>query len=166
MSSSLPRLRMLAAAPVDVTGADFAAHITYHLCSTLFSGLLIRRAACQAKFMVGCNTPWFSCRKGVAMHANRRRRCDALRANRTTARSCGRWSGRREDWRGRLRGRLRCYGVGERSVTSWSLSAMWYSSASEAILILRMMLLRCTFTVASAMPMSPAICLFRRPWAT
>jgi len=86
--------------------------------------------------------------------------------NCTTARSCADCTRWREGRRARLRGRLRRYAIGDRSGTSLSLSAMWQSSASDAILIFRMMLLRCTFTVASAMPMSPAICLLRRPCAT
>src|SRR5271166_902020 len=40
------------------------------------------------------------------------------------------------------------------------------SSGSERACIFRIALLRWTFTVASAMPISPAICLLRRPRAT
>lgn len=50
--------------------------------------------------------------------------------------------------------------------SSFNLSTIPQSSASEPALIFRIMLLRWTFTVASAMPMSPAICLFNRPVAT
>jgi hypothetical protein len=52
------------------------------------------------------------------------------------------------------------------SVTSLSLSAIRPSSGSERAFIFRIALLRWTFTVASAMPISPAICLLRRPRAT
>jgi hypothetical protein len=52
------------------------------------------------------------------------------------------------------------------SGTSLSLSAIRPSSGSERALIFRIALLRWTFTVASAMPISPAICLLRRPRAT
>ncbi len=50
--------------------------------------------------------------------------------------------------------------------TSLSLSAIRLSSGSERAFILCIRRLRCTFTVASAMPISPAICLLRRPCAT
>ena len=52
------------------------------------------------------------------------------------------------------------------SGTSLSLSAIRLSSGSERAFILCIRRLRCTFTVASAMPISPAICLLRRPCAT
>jgi hypothetical protein len=52
------------------------------------------------------------------------------------------------------------------SGTSLSLSAIRLSAGSERAFIFRIRRLRCTFTVASAMPMSPAICLLRRPRAT
>jgi hypothetical protein len=52
------------------------------------------------------------------------------------------------------------------SDTSLSLSAIRPSSGSERAFIFRMARLRWTFTVASAMPISPAICLLRRPCAT
>jgi hypothetical protein len=52
------------------------------------------------------------------------------------------------------------------SVTSLSWSAIRPSSGSERAFILCIALLRWTFTVASAMPISPAICLLRRPRAT
>jgi hypothetical protein len=52
------------------------------------------------------------------------------------------------------------------SGTSLSLSAIRPSSGSERAFIFRIALLRWTFTVASAMPISPAICLLRRPRAT
>ena len=52
------------------------------------------------------------------------------------------------------------------SDTSLSLSAIRPSSGSERAFIFRIALLRWTFTVASAMPISPAICLLRRPCAT
>ena len=52
------------------------------------------------------------------------------------------------------------------SGTSLSLSAIRPSSGSEWAFIFRIALLRWTFTVASAMPISPAICLLRRPRAT
>jgi hypothetical protein len=52
------------------------------------------------------------------------------------------------------------------SVTSLSLSTIRPSSGSERAFILCIALLRWTFTVASAMPISPAICLLRRPRAT
>jgi hypothetical protein len=51
-------------------------------------------------------------------------------------------------------------------VTSLSLSTIRPSSGSERAFILCIALLRWTFTVASAMPISPAICLLRRPSAT
>jgi hypothetical protein len=53
-----------------------------------------------------------------------------------------------------------CCGV---SGTSLSLSAMRPSSGSERACIFCIALLRCTFTVASAMPISRAVCLLRRP---
>ena len=40
------------------------------------------------------------------------------------------------------------------SDTSWSLSAIWPSSGSELAFSFCIALLRCTFTVASAMPIS------------
>jgi len=52
------------------------------------------------------------------------------------------------------------------SGTSLSLSAIRPSSGSEPACIFCIALLRCTFTVASAMPISWAICLLRRPRAT
>jgi len=52
------------------------------------------------------------------------------------------------------------------SDTSWSLSAIWPSSGSELAFSFCIALLRCTFTVASAMPISWAICLLSRPRAT
>jgi hypothetical protein len=52
------------------------------------------------------------------------------------------------------------------SGTRWSLSAIRPNSGSERAFIFRIALLRWTFTVVSAMPMSPAICLLRRPRAT
>ena len=52
------------------------------------------------------------------------------------------------------------------SGTSLSLSAIRPSSGSEPAFIFCIALLRCTFTVASAMPMSWAICLLKRPRAT
>jgi hypothetical protein len=52
------------------------------------------------------------------------------------------------------------------SNTSWSLSAIRPSSGRERAFIFRIALLRWTFTVASAMPISLAICLLRRPRAT
>jgi hypothetical protein len=52
------------------------------------------------------------------------------------------------------------------SGTSLSLSAIRPSSGSERAFIFRIARLRWTFTVASAMPISPAICLLRRPRAT
>jgi hypothetical protein len=55
------------------------------------------------------------------------------------------------------------YGGRGRSGSSLSLSTMRQSSASDAILIFRMKLLRWTFTVDSAMPISAAICLLSRP---
>ena len=56
-----------------------------------------------------------------------------------------------------------CYGC---SGTSLGLSAIRPSSGSERAFIFRIALLRWTFTGASAMPISPAICLLRRPRAT
>jgi len=47
-----------------------------------------------------------------------------------------------------------------------SFSAIRPSSGSERASIFRIALLRWTFTVASAMPISPAICLLSRPRAT
>jgi hypothetical protein len=52
------------------------------------------------------------------------------------------------------------------SVISLSLSAIRPSSGRERVFILCIALLRWTFTVASAMPISSAICLLRRPRAT
>jgi len=52
------------------------------------------------------------------------------------------------------------------SGTSLSLSAMRPSSGSDPAFIFCIALLRCTFTVASAIPISCAICLLRRPRAT
>jgi hypothetical protein len=52
------------------------------------------------------------------------------------------------------------------SDTSLSLSAIRPSSGSERVFIFRIALLLWTFTVASAMPISQAICLLRRPRAT
>jgi hypothetical protein len=52
------------------------------------------------------------------------------------------------------------------SGSNFSLSTIRNSSASDDALIFRIMLLRCTFTVVSVMPISPAICLFSRPFAT
>ena len=52
------------------------------------------------------------------------------------------------------------------SDTRLSLSAIRPSSGSEPAFIFCIALLRCTFTVASAMPISWAICLLRRPRAT
>jgi hypothetical protein len=52
------------------------------------------------------------------------------------------------------------------SGSSVSLSAIRLSSGSERAFILCIRRLRCTFTVASAMPISPAICLLRRPCTT
>ena len=46
------------------------------------------------------------------------------------------------------------------------LDAIRLSSGSERAFILCIKRLRCTFTVPSAMPISPAICLLRRPCAT
>src|SRR5208282_4387995 len=51
------------------------------------------------------------------------------------------------------------------SCASSSLSAIRLSSGSEWAFIFRIRLLRCTFTVLSVIPMSPAICLLRRPCA-
>ena len=51
----------------------------------------------------------------------------------------------------------------EFSGSSFSLSTIRQSSATDSALIFRIMLLRWTFTVVSVMPISPAICLFRRP---
>jgi hypothetical protein len=50
--------------------------------------------------------------------------------------------------------------------SSFSLSAIRQSSATDAAFIFRIMLLRWTFTVVSVMPISPAICLFNRPSTT
>lgn len=58
------------------------------------------------------------------------------------------------------------YEGSEFSGDSFSLSTSRQSSASDAALIFRIMLLRCTFTVVSVMPISPAICLFSRPSTT
>jgi hypothetical protein len=52
------------------------------------------------------------------------------------------------------------------SCTSLSLSAILVSSLSDLALILRVKLLRWTFTVVSLMPNSPAICLLSRPRST
>jgi hypothetical protein len=52
------------------------------------------------------------------------------------------------------------------SGTSLSLSAMRPSSGSDPACIFCIARLRWTFTVASAMPISWAICLLRRPRAT
>ena len=52
------------------------------------------------------------------------------------------------------------------SGTSLSRSTNRPSSGSERTFIFRIALLRWTFTVASAIPISPAICLLRRPRAT
>lgn len=52
------------------------------------------------------------------------------------------------------------------SATSFNVSAMRLSSGSDRSLSFRMRLLRCTLTVASEIPMSPAICLLSRPRAT
>jgi hypothetical protein len=52
------------------------------------------------------------------------------------------------------------------SSTSWSLSAIRPSSGREWAFLFRITLLRVTFAVVSAMPISPAICLPRRPCAT
>jgi len=56
--------------------------------------------------------------------------------------------------------------LSEFSGISFSLSTIRQSSGSDVALIFRIMLLRCTFTVVSVMPISPAICLFSRPAAT
>src|ERR1700685_1417156 len=47
-----------------------------------------------------------------------------------------------------------------------SLAAIWPNSGSERAFNFRMALLRWTFTVAWAIPISSAICLLRRPRAT
>ncbi len=52
------------------------------------------------------------------------------------------------------------------SGTSLSLPAIRPNSVSDRTFIFRIALLRWTFTVASVMPISPAICLLRRPRAT
>jgi len=52
------------------------------------------------------------------------------------------------------------------SGVSWSFSAIRPSSGRERAFILCIALLRWTFTVASAKPISLAICLLRRPRAT
>lgn len=57
-------------------------------------------------------------------------------------------------------------GSSDFSGSSFSLSTIRQSSASDAALTFRIMLLRCTFTVVSVMPISKAICLFSLPSAT
>lgn len=54
----------------------------------------------------------------------------------------------------------------EFSGSSLNLSTIRQSSATDAALSFRIMLLRWTFTVVSVMPISPAICLFSRPSTT
>src|SRR3974390_426008 len=49
---------------------------------------------------------------------------------------------------------------------SLSISAIRLSSGSDRAFIFRIKWLRCTFTVDSVMPISAAICLFRRPAVT
>lgn len=49
---------------------------------------------------------------------------------------------------------------------SFNLSTILQSSARDEALTLCIMLLRCTFTVVSVIPRSPAICLFSRPLTT
>ena len=52
------------------------------------------------------------------------------------------------------------------SGASLSMSAIRLSSGSERACIFRITWVRCTFTVDSAMPISLAICLLRRPAVT
>ena len=52
------------------------------------------------------------------------------------------------------------------SGVSLSMSAIRLSSGNERAFIFRIKLVRCTFTVDSAVPISSAICLFRRPRMT
>src|SRR6266850_1401327 len=58
------------------------------------------------------------------------------------------------------------YECSDFSGSSFNLSAIRQSSGSDVALIFRIKLLRCTFTVVSVMPKSPAICLFSRPATT